>query len=551
MKKRNSLLLAALAAIFIISCEKDFNGIGENLIDQTNFNTSNISDVTVTTTQVNFYEPDGSGIDHPVQTDNLSYNLLGIYNDPVYGYTTANVVTQVELNAYGVDFDDTAQLTDVELVIPYYSRRTEVDAEGAGTYELDSVYGSTPIDLKVFRSNYFLNDFVAGDNDDFDETRRYYSDEQEDLFGTDISPINLLEEVYTGVFSPDNAEDFNYQLDEDGNIDLDDENNPIIAERFAPRFRESLDVADFAWLLDPANEVALSNANNFKDFYRGLYFTVALQTTPTVQTEGVLAGLDLSNAFIDMTYEYEKKDDDGNTELDEDGNPVMLEGTVRMTFTGKKVNFFNNTFNPLTTPNRLYLKGGEGAMAEVNLFGTEDTPGSEVYPELEALKTQAESEKWLINEANLQFYVDNNITQGGNSEPERIFLFDIDNNKVLLDYLFDSSTDSDANNVKVNHLGRIERNASDRGVVYKVNVTEHINSLIKLDSTNVKLGLMVSNNVSLLGSSDIKNTENAEGNSDAVLSSSVVSHRGTVLYDENAVDEDKKLKLNIYYTKED
>lgn len=551
MKKRNSLLLAALAAIFIISCEKDFNGIGENLIDQTNFNTSNISDVTVTTTQVNFYEPDGSGIDHPVQTDNLSYNLLGIYNDPVYGYTTANVVTQVELNAYGVDFDDTAQLTDVELVIPYYSRRTEVDAEGAGTYELDSVYGSTPIDLKVFRSNYFLNDFVAGDNDDFDETRRYYSDEQEDLFGTDISPINLLEEVFTGVFSPDNAEDFNYQLDEDGNIDLDDENNPIIAERFAPRFRESLDVADFAWLLDPANEVALSNANNFKDFYRGLYFTVALQTTPTVQTEGVLAGLDLSNAFIDMTYEYEKKDDDGNTELDEDGNPVMLEGTVRMTFTGKKVNFFNNTFNPLTTPNRLYLKGGEGAMAEVNLFGTEDTPGSEVYPELEALKTQAESEKWLINEANLQFYVDNNITQGGNSEPERIFLFDIDNNKVLLDYLFDSSTDSDANNVKVNHLGRLERNASDRGVVYKVNVTEHINSLIKLDSTNVKLGLMVSNNVSLLGSSDIKNTENAEGNSDAVLSSSVVSHRGTVLYDENAVDEDKKLKLNIYYTKED
>ena len=36
-----------------------------------------------------------------------------------------------------------------------------------------------------------------------------------------------------------------------------------------------------------------------------------------------------------------------------------------------------------------------------------------------------------------------------------------------------------------------------------------------------------------------------------ILASSIVSHRGTVLYNENAIDEDKKLKLRIYYTEED
>ena len=79
---------------------------------------------------------------------------------------------------------------------------------------------------------------------------------------------------------------------------------------------------------------------------------------------------------------------------------------------------------------------------------------------------------------------------------------------------------------------------------------------------------MVTNNVSLLGSSSLKtpyvigaddvvvnndgDPDNDENNDITnVLTSSVNTHRGTVLFNENAVDDAKKLKLRIIYTEED
>lgn len=545
MKKIQNLIIATIViAITFISCEKDFNGIGENILDQTNFDGGlqvDQSMLTVDTEQINFHEAQGNAVPFPVQTDNLSYNLLGYYHDPIYGNTTNTIASQVALSQYGTEFDPTSRLKDVILSVPFYSTKTAIDVDGEGTYELDSVYGNTPIKLSIHRSSYFLNDFAPGDNGDFDEFQKYYSNEAGLVEGS------LLEEIYSDDTFVPNVEERDIPEE-----DPEDPANPEIAERLSPRIYETLDNNDFDWFLDPANTTAMENASSFQDFYRGLYFKAESLNA----TAGTLMGLDLSQAAIDITYEYDveirEEDTNGDNVIDENDAVTRIEvaeNTIQMTFSGKRVTFFENDFNYTQGLDRIYLKGGEGSMATISLFGPEDPANEGVYPELEALKTLAADEDWLINEANMQFYVDNTITQGGESEPERIILYNIDSNQVLLDYLLDNTTDTDPNDVKIKHLGRLQRDDTGKGVKYNISLTEHIHSLIKSDSTNVKLGLMISNNISLLGSSEVKNTENSDGDSDTVLSSSITAHRGTVLYNEDEVDEDKKLKLKIYYTK--
>jgi hypothetical protein len=75
--------------------------------------------------------------------------------------------------------------------------------------------------------------------------------------------------------------------------------------------------------------------------------------------------------------------------------------------------------------------------------------------------------------------------------------------------------------------------------------------LIRNDSINVKLGLVVTNNVLNLGLSELKDEVDINGSEiESIFSASVLSHRGTVLFNENALDNEKKLKLKIYYTEE-
>jgi len=55
-----------------------------------------------------------------------------------------------------------------------------------------------------------------------------------------------------------------------------------------------------------------------------------------------------------------------------------------------------------------------------------------------------------------------------------------------------------------------------------------------------------------LGVSELKTPAVVMGSDDveSIFSSSITSHRGTVLHNEDAVDEAKRLKLTIYYTEE-
>jgi hypothetical protein len=82
---------------------------------------------------------------------------------------------------------------------------------------------------------------------------------------------------------------------------------------------------------------------------------------------------------------------------------------------------------------------------------------------------------------------------------------------------------------------------------YTFRITDHINNIIIRDSTNAKLALTVTSNISDSRVSESLSNEAPNINMPLM---STVSPLGTVLYGSGeGVSNDKKLKLEIYYTK--
>ena len=90
----------------------------------------------------------------------------------------------------------------------------------------------------------------------------------------------------------------------------------------------------------------------------------------------------------------------------------------------------------------------------------------------------------------------------------------------------------------LNHGGILEQE-NNRGVKYKIRITEHINNIIVRDSTNAKLGLTLTPNINIIGLREAIGSD-MQG----------IDYPGTVLYGSNVPSEleDKKLKLEIFYT---
>jgi len=195
----------------------------------------------------------------------------------------------------------------------------------------------------------------------------------------------------------------------------------------------------------------------------------------------------------------------------------------------------------------LYLKGGDGSIAVLDLFNRNIiNENGEEENELDFLKRR----NWLINDANLKFYINQDQVSAGESEPERIYVFNLQNGAVLADYNLDVSlqlanANSPINSIS-NHLGRINRGSDKAGEFYRIRITQHINNLLNGDIDNVQLGVAVSQNVNSITNVVGDTTSNTD---EIIPTSSIISHEGTVLHGNAAtVPDDKRLKLEIFYT---
>jgi hypothetical protein len=130
-------------------------------------------------------------------------------------------------------------------------------------------------------------------------------------------------------------------------------------------------------------------------------------------------------------------------------------------------------------------------------------------------------------------------------------LYDLNNNRPLLDYFTDVTTNTTApKNGKFVHDGIIQKlptDESNRGDRYRIRITNHVANLIRNDSTNVRLGLVVTEDYRIVSNMDRKNPGSSTIKKAPMAS--VMNPLGTILHGTApAVPADKRIKFEIFYT---
>ncbi|MCK0161427.1 DUF4270 domain-containing protein [Allomuricauda sp. F6463D] len=587
--------------LLITSCEDELDTIGEGVVAGEPFSTGKVE------YDVFAYN---KGI-AAVQTNRLPLYQLGTFNDPIYGQRKASIVSQLTLSTVSPTFGDLSQatedqgasddseatvdenetVTEVYLYIPFQTPpssdtdgdgvddifesgddvddpNSDYDGDGVtdnqeqvlgsnpfdpnedGTgdnfvannypnkFDLDSIYGdrTQTFNLVVSRSNYFLRDLDPNSN--FEEAQDYFSNQ-------DISAF-IGETLFDGEVTIDNEEMLFRENEDDPDTEDVDESTEI-STRLSPGIRVALNPEFFQEnILDKEGQSELLSQSNFRNFLRGIHLS-------GTDMDELMFLLDLTQANITISYTYQDYDLDEEeiVEAESDFTLNFLVGSSTGGITGNAVNVFENEMLPAEIENsldngenasRIFVKGGT-TLAEVRLFDEVENGGSSII-------NQIKQNNWIINEANLVFYVDRETLDASVVEPPRLYLYNAETNQPLFDASNEDITaTSGSNSLRYfpNHDGLLETD-NDLGVKYTIRITEHINNIIVRDSSNAKLGLTLTPNISLTA------VQEAIGNDMQGIDYPVgaaMSPLGTVLYGSNVAPEEEanKLKLEIYYTK--
>ena len=418
------------------------------------------------------------------------------------------------------------------------------------SFQLDSIYGAIdkPFRLKVEQSTFFLRDLDPNTN--FQEAQAYFSSQE---FSPNFVSDVLYDSEISGDLLIDNKEILISQEDNETTTDIDES---LTFQKRPPGIRVSLDKQFFQDnILDMEGSTELFSQSNFSTFLRGVHLSL-----DSVNPEGLMMLFDLRRANIEIIYTH----DFYNSESDV---PDVLEKTYFLNFVtpiantqginGNAVNTLLNDEYPSTisesldtgeTTSRIYLQGGAGILAEIDLF--EPMNGRDAISQIKA-------ENWIVNEANLIFYIDREQLDlaGGDIEPPRLYLYNAETNEQLYNPFTDPgprpADPFPLLTAYPNYDGVIEK-SDGKGIKYTVNITEHINNLIVRDVSNDRLGLTLTADISNIL---ISNAMFANNEEKLIPVASTITPFGTVLFGSNIPvsdsNYDKRLKLEVFYTKVD
>jgi len=609
------ILFGLVTLLFAVSCDKDFNELGTDIVGDDHFG----FEVDTSATVKIYNQKLG-----PIASNNLPVNPLGFYTNPAFGTTQANFVTQLELSSFSPTFnntdpleyeDDPTILDSVIINIPYFSKFVDKDDDDKSTFTLDSIYGEKPyvydpnisddpskFKLSIYQSGYYLRDLDP--NEGLGTIQPFYTDEDNTIststIGTPLNNALQADVPIEGIKNTDGHENNKFYFDkrehaikavaEDGTV-ADD------PTRSVPSMRLHLNKAFFDNLILHAPDGKLADNATFKNYFRGLYF----KAEKILGNPGNMAMLNFKGGKITLYYNEDKKSTI---------NTVVSYKRVYKTYTlnlsGNSISLLQNTdentdyltaVNSSSEASRVYLKGGEGSMAVMDLFGSVDIKGYTLNPAFNenlpisddnlkyivnntpnGISDQIDEIKingWLINEANLTFNIDNTRMRNTNPavdkqifEPGRIYLYDLTNKKPIIDYSFDITANSlypkynkavfggslaDSKGFIVKQIRGTDGLIANKGSKYKIKITNYVRNLVKNDSTNVRIGLSVTENINNIGFSKLRTANSLFDRAPAM---SVLNQLGTVLYGTNISDAlphtqeyKKRVKLEIYYTK--
>lgn len=504
------VLVFSVLLFGIISCEKDFEDIGVNLVDNNLFNTKD----TIFEVLANTRNVDSSRVDL------LPRYTLGVYRDADFGKLESTIVSQIGL-PFSLDFGLNPEIDTVIFEIPYFAVNDEPLEDGKPQFILDSIYGDleTPFELKVSQLKTFLNTL---DPSDPTKLKSYYSDE-EYIAETELG---LIQE-----FVP-NAEDTVLYVTRKLLDDID----TIKREPLLPSLKVPLDNDKIkAIFLDNASGTEFESDENFVNYFRGL-----LVEATEISGGGSMMTLDLTQAGFTIYYTNEILTDEQDVDLNNDGDtddlqvPVKTRQQVFFAFSNQRAASYKRDYTgsmveaEFSTPDltqgkeKLYVQANGGSEIVLDLFSGLTTEQLD----------QFRSQNWLINSAFLELYIDDDFDN--EDIPNRLYMYNAENNSILLDVV------SEARTFGID--GNIDRDDDGNPTKYQFLITDYISEILKADNTL---------ELSKLAIKTFHPTDNIISAIDTIVKDFSWNPRGIVLKGNNLpLTDPERLQLKIYYTED-
>jgi hypothetical protein len=409
-------------------------------------------------------------------------------------------------------------------------------------YQIDSIYGNPNalFDLKVYELTYYLNALDPAKN--FESNKIYYSNE--DYFEKGFYRTVLYDERIALNFDELR---FNYKEDDPETEDVDETTR--VESRLSPRIRVPLNPSFFQErIMDMEGSASLETNAAFQEALRG----IIIRTENF--SEDLYMLLNIQEATIKIEYEYDKLNSNGTP--DDVTDDVVEKGQKEfvLNVAGIRVNTLNNkginSFveqqidSSLTnTPTaKIYVQSGR-YHGRIRLFSND--------AEEETILEELKKENLLINQAKLVFYLDPELS---NSSPElfaqRLYLYRYESGQPLLDYFSDNSvTTSASNSGKSNFGGTLEYDEGNRPYKYTFDVTNHVSNIVRNDSLNFDLGLVVTGDVNDNTILDAIKTGSQNFNL-KYPRAATLNPLGSVLVGSNPAESlnDKKVQLELTYS---
>ena len=518
LNKRNGLIVLLIAVLLSASCKKDFTTIGNNLIQKPLFKGKLYQDGLVRIYDQRVDKVLSTSISNTFDgSSNLPVVSLGIYHDNKFGTLAAGVATDIMPDAthFSKPFGNNIKMLGAQLIVPYFSH-TKVD-NNETVYKLDSIFGDHDFEFKVYEQTYLLNTYDP--DTDLQSRLYFYSD-------FDFTPYKSTMIADTIGFNVSNEPYITYKRNEDGSFLLED-NEKVIKDSLAPHMVIKLDTTYFKQkIFDHSGEQVLSNQEMFKDYFRGLYIEPVSSSG-----NGLLMQLDFSKAKVLVQYTGVIRDDNETPDDPMDDFNKTVYNELEMKLGNIVVNHYENTLSNyaqtalnnsdlINGDDEIILKGEAGSEAVVQLFDEQ---------QLRELRQK----DWLINQAELYFYVNKTVSDEMLSQPKRLFLYDYDNQNHIADIT--NAPENIPDNDYKEYDGKLHTDKEGHKY-YRFGVTRHIRNVIEKDSANIKLGLRVMYNVP----SPLKVKE-------LFKDPDAYAPKGVILYG-NQTTTDLKPVLKVYYS---
>ena len=600
-------LVIPFLVTFFNSCEKDFHQVSGRLFDSEILQSQSLI-VPVNTFQEGVSAVESSGlplaqlgqINHPVFGNSQAkiVSQISISTDPFFG-NFRQVIEENPNDNNASQIQENEKVRGVYLEIPFFTNQLDSDNDGVvdafdvdpndpnsnsdsdnltdleelqanlnplnsdsdgdgildhedddnagydienSVYEIDSIYGNPEamFNLKVTNLTYYLNALDPTLN--FEKDQLYYSNQDfyEDGFYDHVLFDDQIELNF-------NELRFLYKEDDPETDEIDETTQ--IETRLSPRLRVPLEASFFQeHVLDKEGDPVLANNNNFNEYMRG----IIIQTDQFAEDLYML--LDISNGVIKIEYTFDEYDTNGTVDNADDDSIITSYKTFEIALDGIQVNILKNSRFDATISqcialsdsgqqsDKLFIKSGQWH-GRVRLFGAQSGGINNIL--LDSLRNQNQ----LINEAKLSFYVDANYNTNVDLVPPRLYLYDLQNGSSLLDQNTDNSESLTGTNLsKLRYGGVLELNESNKPYRYVFNITEHISNIIRSDSTNIDLGIVVSADIKDVS---FRATKNEKQTKIKYPTSSLLNPLGVVLVGSKpeANQENKKVQLELLFTK--